>query len=97
MTVCRAQHDSVRNVVVSDVTSRIEKLCHRRRLTCLVERVHDAGAVQCSPAQVEALTAAVKESEEVRITLNVLTGSLQSFMCLQFIVCFACLLSRVGS
>lgn len=62
---CRAQHDSVRNTVVSDVTSQIQKLCDRRCLTCLIERVHDAGAVQCSPALIEALTAAVQESEEV--------------------------------
>ena len=62
---CRAQHDSVRNAVVSDVTSQIQRLCDRRCLTCFIERVHDAGAVQCSPALVEALTAAVQESEEV--------------------------------
>ena len=62
---CRAQHDSVRNAVVSDVTGKVQRLCDRRRLTCLIERVHDAGAVQCSPSLVEALTAAVQESEEV--------------------------------
>ena len=51
--------------MVSDVTGQIQRLCERRRLTCLIERVHDAGAVHCSPALVEALTAAVQESEEV--------------------------------
>ncbi|KAL3162355.1 hypothetical protein ABBQ32_010038 [Trebouxia sp. C0010 RCD-2024] len=61
----RAQYDSVRSAVVLDVINQVEKLCERRHLTCLVQRVHDAGAVQCSPALVEALTAAVKESEEV--------------------------------
>ena len=62
---CRAQHDSVRQAVVSDVTGQIKQLCERRRLTCLIERVHDAGAVQCSPALVEALTTAIQESEQV--------------------------------
>ena len=62
---CRAQHDAVRNDVVSDVTRQMHSLCDRRRVTCFIERVHDAGAVQCSPALVEALTAAVQESEEV--------------------------------
>lgn len=66
----RAQYDSVRSVVVLDVIDQVEKLCERRHLTCLVQRVHDAGAVQCSPALVEALTAAVKESEEVCNSLH---------------------------
>ena len=51
--------------MVADVTSQIGQLCDRRRLTCSVERIHDAGAVQCSPALVDALRAAVKESEQV--------------------------------
>ena len=68
--VCRAQHDSVRNAVVADVTSHIGQLCDRRHLTCSVERIHDAGAVQCSPALVGALSAAVKESEQVSMHTN---------------------------
>lgn len=56
--------------MVSDVTSYITELCDRRRLTCLVERIHDAGAVQCSPALVGALSAAVKESEQVSMLMS---------------------------
>ena len=55
----------MRNTVVSDVISQTEELCARRGLTCLIERVHDAGAVQCSPAIVQDLSAAVRESEQV--------------------------------
>lgn len=43
----------------------VDKLCTRRQLSCLVERVHDAGAVQCSPALVQGLLAAVRESKQV--------------------------------
>ncbi len=51
--------------MVSDITSSIDQLCQRRKLDCLVDRVHDAGAVRCSPALVQGLLAAVKDSEQV--------------------------------
>lgn len=44
--------------------SSIDRICTRRKLVCLVERVHDAGAVQCSPALVQALIKAVRVSEQ---------------------------------
>ena len=61
---CRAQNDAFRNDVVETVMSSIDRICTRRKLVCLVEHVHDAGAVQCSPALVQALTEAVRVSEQ---------------------------------
>ena len=50
--------------MVKNVMRSIDNICARRQLACLVERVHDAGAVQCSPALVQALTNAVKVAEQ---------------------------------
>lgn len=63
----RAPQDSLRAVVVSDVTASIEQICHQRGLQCIVDRVHDAEAVQCSPGIVQGLVAAVEASEEVQL------------------------------
>lgn len=70
--------------MVSDVTSHIGKLCDQRHLTCSVERIHDAGAVQCSPALVGALSAAVKESEQVSMHSYYLQKVAPAFRCLMF-------------
>lgn len=49
--------------------SGVDRLCSRRKLGCLVQRVHDAEAVQCSPALVQGLVAAVKDSEQASMRL----------------------------
>lgn len=66
LRVRRAPRDSLRAVVVSDVMTSIQSICDQRSLQCCVERVHDAEAVQCSPAIVQGLTAAVEASEQVQ-------------------------------
>ena len=66
---CRAQNDAFRNDVVQDVMSGVDRMCSRRKLGCLVQRVHDAEAVQCSPALVQGLVAAVKDSEQASMHL----------------------------
>ena len=70
--VRRAQNDAVRGGVVSDIMDGIDKLCERRRLDCQVDRVHDAGAVQCSPDLVQGLLAAVKDSQAVNSPKTIL-------------------------
>ena len=49
--------------------SGIDRMCSRRNLGCLAQRVHDAEAVQCSPALVQGLVAAVKDSEQASMHL----------------------------
>ena len=66
---CRAQNDAFRNDVVQEVISGVDNVCSRRKLGCLVQRVHDAEAVQCSPALVQGLVAAVKDSEQASMQL----------------------------
>lgn len=66
---CRAQNDAFRNDIVQEVMSSIDRMCSRRNLGCLVQRVHDAEAVQCSPALVQGLVAAVKDSEQASMHL----------------------------
>ncbi len=66
---CRAQNDAFRNDVVQEVMSGVDRICSRRKLGCLVQRVHDAEAVQCSPALVQGLIDAVKDSEQASMQL----------------------------
>lgn len=52
--------------MVQDVVISIDNLCKRRHVDCQVEHVHDAEAVQCSPALAHALSGAVRASEQVK-------------------------------
>lgn len=64
---CRAPSDVSRAGVVSDVMEIINSVCKGRGLQCVVGRVHDAEAVQCSQNIVQDLVAAVKASQKVQL------------------------------
>ena len=72
--VYRAPGDGLRAVVVSDVMTSIQSICDQRSLQCCVDRVHDAEAVQCSPAIVQGLIAAVEASEQVQLPFEDTSG-----------------------
>ncbi|KAH9316277.1 hypothetical protein KI387_024904, partial [Taxus chinensis] len=43
----RAKVDTIREVIISELTENIYKLCDKRSVSCSIERKHDARAVEC--------------------------------------------------